>query len=87
MSTDLKSRSKAYELTRVSLRGIGNVGVAVSHGSLSACTFSIETIQAMFADNDFSRLAEMGFLEETVERLMLDLAQFAISKGDGMEAY
>lgn len=87
MSTELKSRSKGYSLTRVALRGIGRMGVAIGTGwNKPSLTLSTEEIEGMFADNDFSRLDLLDLLDETVERLTLDLAQFALTKGNGMEA-
>ena len=91
MSTDLKSRSKAYELTRVALggigNGIGNVGVVVSRGyNKPAITLSAFDIQTACATGDWSALDVLDLLDETLSLLTYDLAVFALTKGDGMEA-
>jgi hypothetical protein len=86
MSTELKARSKAYNLTRVGLRGIGNVGVIVGTRHFDS-TLSIPEIEQAFRADNWDIIQHFDLLEETVERLKLDLAQFALTKGHGMEAY
>lgn len=86
MSTDLKSSSKAYNLTRVATR----VGPAITVGkgwNQQSATFSVADIEGMFANDDWHGVDSLNLLEETVERLKLDLARFAVTKGKGMEAY
>lgn len=87
MSTELKSRSKAYELTRVSI-GRGMVGVVVSQGwNRPSMTFSIPEIKETFASS-FNRIqSDLNLLDETMPLLQADLAQFALTGGNGMEAY
>ena len=89
MSTELKTRSKGYSLTRFSMAAsTGNVAVQVSTGyNKPYMSLMVQEIEAMFANDDFARVADpLNLLEETVERLKLDLAQFALTKGKGMEA-
>lgn len=87
MSTELKTRSKAYDLTRAYTQG--EIVVIISMDwTRPAITLTVSSIKSMFAEDNFSGVVEaMDLLDETVERLKLDLAQFALSKGDGMEAY
>lgn len=91
MSTDLNSRSKAYELLRVSMRGSdGGVGLVVSTGGYNgqSHTFSIPAITQLFAEDEFYWVQrDLNLLDETMDRLKLDMAQFALSGGKGMEAY
>lgn len=87
MSTDLKTRSKAYTLTRFAMRG-PNLGLSIGMGwNKPAVCLSVTEIEQMFTDGDFSRITFiLDLLDETMERLKLDLAQFVLSKGNGMEA-
>lgn len=87
MSTDLKSRSKAYTLTRVGLRA-NHVGIVVSQGwNRPSLTLSIPEIEDMFRTGEFGPAIEsLSLLDETIPLLRLDLAQFALTKGHGMEA-
>lgn len=86
MSTELKSRSKAYNLTRVAI-GAPDVGLVVGQGwNRPSVTLSIGEIEEMFASGDFTRATSMlDLLDESIERLKIDLAQFVMSKGNGME--
>ena len=86
MSTDLKARSKAYTLLRTSL-GNGQVGILVGTPSKGAMEFSIEDIERCFTFGEWQVLPQLGLFDETIELLKFDLAQFAVTCGDGMELY
>lgn len=92
MSTELKTRSKAYVMTRVSLVG-GKVGVWVGHGGYGGVsrTLSIPDIEEMFfrlEEGSFNGLRrDLMLPDETLPLLQLDLAMFVITKGEGMEIY
>lgn len=88
MSTDLNARSKAYDLTRVST----GHGIAVVVGKrISGCAslqLDTDDITEMFRTDDFSSVQNgLDLLDETMDRLKVDLAQFCLSGGNGMEAY
>lgn len=88
MSTELKSRSKGYNLTRFAKGGPGNMGLAIGRGwNQPSLNTDLVEIEEMFRTGDFSRLDLLGLLDETVELLKVDIAQFSITKGNGMEAY
>lgn len=87
MSTELKSRSRGYNLTRVAMKGIGNVGLAIGTGyNKPAITLGMDEIKMMFVSRDFSRLNDLGLLDETINLLKLDIYAFSMTKGHGMEA-
>lgn len=88
MSTELKSRSKGYNLTRFAKGGPGNMGLAIGRGyNQPSLNTDLVEIEEMFTSDDFSRLDLLDLLDETVALLKVDLAQFALTKGKGMEAY
>ena len=88
MSTDLKSRSKAYTLLRVG-RGMGKVALVIGTGyNGPALELNSEDITRYFETGNFDQIRDaLGLLDETMERLQIDLGQFALTAGNGMEDY
>jgi hypothetical protein len=85
MSTELKTRSTAYNLTRVALRGVGVVGVIVhSDHKFGETTLDKHDICAMFYGNDWRRVGFLDIPPESLTLLKLDLAEFALTGGDAM---
>lgn len=87
MATELKARSKGYELTRVGFP-MGEVGIIVSVGGWNgrSRTFSREEMDGLFASGDWKQVEDLNLLAETVELLKVDFAEFLLSNGGkGME--
>ena len=93
MSTELKSRSKAYNLLRYCAGAEHGAAVHVSQTTPFGYGrgLTVADIAEMFRDPSGSQLAELqeqlDLLDETMERLRVDLAEFALTGGDTMVAY
>lgn len=85
MSTELKTRSKGYELTRNGLPN-GAVGVTVRNGSVNV-PLNRADIETMFATDNWQWLDTLNLLDETLALLKVDLAEFQLTDGGkGMES-
>ena len=84
MSTDLKTRSKGYQLTRFSNGNGFSVQVSTAWDKPFA-VMSVSEIRYAVGHKAWDALECLGLLDETLVLLKSDLVDFALTGGKGME--